>query len=834
MKRPFLRHVLPLLCLAVPVAVTAACGEDFPTPDAKDASVLPEAGALPEPYKVTVRRTTVGVPHVKADDFGSLGYGYGYVFAEDNLCILAEEILTVRGERAKYFGDVPYDLGNTGSESNVNSDAFYRLEFTKEVVDRYRETQPEELRAMVRGYAAGVSRYVRELKEGKHPGRHAACAAEPWVREIDDEDLFLRYYKLNLLGSGATFIDGVAAAKPPASPSIAPPGGKAMAKAPSGAARIPSVAEVRAGLQKVAPKLMAQRQGELGSNMYAFGSETTGGGGIQFGNPHFPWFGGERLYQVHLTVPGKMDVQGASLYGAPIVLIGFTDTFAWSHTTSTAYRFTPYMLTLKPGDPFTYIKDGQEKKITSHPIEVEVKQQDGSVTKTTVTLYRSEYGPMLYLGNPLFAWTNERAFTYRDANAENLRLFRHYFRWNTAKSLDEFKKIHAEEVAVPWVNTTAADKDGNAYYADITVVPNVPDEMVLPCGGGSIPAKALAGAAPGLPLLDGSKSECDWKIDADSPQPGTFGASHLPKLERKDYVVNCNDSYWLTNPTAPITGYASIIGRIGYEQTLRTRLCHQQVLDRLAGTDGLANGAAGQKVTAENVKQMVVGSRVYSAERFLQQVLDAYCQAPADADATAACTALTAWDKTNDPAAKGSVVWDEFWLRIVALQRTTVVFDTPFAPADPLNTPAGLKTTEPKVAEAFAAAVKSVKDAGFAFDAPRSAVSWFAGKGGKRIPVPGGFQSTGNFTIAQVPGPALKADVGYSPLTYGNSYMQVVAFGPTGVDASTFVTYSLSIDPASPHFDDYTQLYSEKKWLKAAFTEAEVAADTKSTIVLEQ
>ena len=55
-----------------------------------------------------------------------------------------------------------------------------------------------------------------------------------------------------------------------------------------------------------------------------------------------------------------------------------------------------------------------------------------------------------------------------------------------------------------------------------------------------------------------------------------------------------------------------------------------------------------------------------------------------------------------------------------------------------------------------------------------------------------------------------------------------------GVEASTFVTYSLSTDPASEHYDDYTRLYSTKQWVKAAFTEAEVAADTKSTLELSQ
>src|SRR3546814_1309294 len=57
---------------------------------------------------------------------------------------------------------------------------------------------------------------------------------------------------------------------------------------------------------------------------------------------------------------------------------------------------------------------------------------------------------------------------------------------------------------------------------------------------------------PGLPVLDGSRSACEWGTDADAPAPGIFGPSNLPTLERDDYVGNFNDSYWLTNPAQPL------------------------------------------------------------------------------------------------------------------------------------------------------------------------------------------------------------------------------------------------------------------------------------------
>ena len=70
--------------------------------------------------------------------------------------------------------------------------------------------------------------------------------------------------------------------------------------------------------------------------------QTTTGKGMILGNPHFPWNGRYRFSQQQLTIPGKYDVAGGSLIGSPAVNIGWNKNVAWSHTVSTAYRFTPY------------------------------------------------------------------------------------------------------------------------------------------------------------------------------------------------------------------------------------------------------------------------------------------------------------------------------------------------------------------------------------------------------------------------------------------------------------------------------------------------------------
>ncbi len=84
------RFATPLKLSAVAVAaILAACSSsDSPPPE----------------LSATIRTTSYGVPHVVADNFKSAGFGYGYVFAQQNICLYAEELVTLRGEHAQYFG----------------------------------------------------------------------------------------------------------------------------------------------------------------------------------------------------------------------------------------------------------------------------------------------------------------------------------------------------------------------------------------------------------------------------------------------------------------------------------------------------------------------------------------------------------------------------------------------------------------------------------------------------------------------------------------------------------------------------------------------------------
>ena len=82
--------------------VTAAVGAVAAAVPAAPAAARPAAGG--PRYEATIVRTAYGIPHITAHSFGSLGYGYGFALASDNLCTMADEYLTVEGQRSRYLG----------------------------------------------------------------------------------------------------------------------------------------------------------------------------------------------------------------------------------------------------------------------------------------------------------------------------------------------------------------------------------------------------------------------------------------------------------------------------------------------------------------------------------------------------------------------------------------------------------------------------------------------------------------------------------------------------------------------------------------------------------
>lgn len=781
----------------------------------------PLVGAGQNVFKATLKRTAFGIPHIEADNFASMGYAYGYAQAEDNLCLLAEDTLTVRGLRARFLGaDGTYQIPSNGATTtNLNADFFWRATATDGAIQPLKTGSDPEVGEASRGYVAGFNRYLNELRDGQHPGRHEACRDEPWLMPMEEDDMYRRYLRLAVLASSSVFVDGVATARPPATD--VPELSADQILGDLADAGIEGSGDLPFPFSDELP---------IGSNMYGLSAEASRTGeSILFGNPHFPWEKTERLYLAHLKVGDQAEVMGAALYGLPAVLIGFNDQFAWSHTVSTAFRFSFYELTLNPADPTQYLYEGEFVDMEATEITVQAMDETGEVSDVTRTLYDSHYGPMLTFeaaGVPILNWSNAKAYTLRDANAENDRLLNQFFRWNQADSFEEFVDLHGSVLGVPWVNTVATGPGKPAYYGDLTVVPNVPDEKAQACATALSPIFDLL--APGLPLMDGARADCQWDTDADAPAEGIFGRANLPSLQRDDWVHNCNDSYWVTNPAEPLTGFAAIIGDEETARSLRTRKCMQQVTQRLDGSDGKP-GSTGFDMA--NLQDIVLDSSLQSEQLARDAVLNAYCPLGVavasdgqSVDISEACSVLQSWDGTHNRGSVGGHIWREFWRNIDPLPvESPEKWLTPFDPSDPVNTPATLNVLSPLVQAAFADGVRAIQESPMSMGAAMGDLQ-ISGIHDTVIPLFGGEGFEGAFTIAS----SRPHDIsdGRYDVKYGNSYIQAVTWNDEGQPvAEGFVTYSQSTDPASPYYSDMTKAYSDKQWVRFPFTQEDIEND---------
>ena len=231
--------------------------------------------------------TEHGIPHIVAKDYESLGYGEGFATARTSVCNLADTVMTARGLRSRYLGpDRRYDDGVTLDATNLQTDTLF-TDIRNRGVVRHLLADPKagpgrQTRALVRGYAAGVNKYLRSIGGARHV-TDPSCRGRAWVRpDVTPFDIWSAIYSANLLASTGVFVPQIADAAPP---SATDPTDGLPARFATPPADLPSKDALRAGLGKDATA-------PFGSNATAVGSATTTTRkGMLLGNPHFPWRG---------------------------------------------------------------------------------------------------------------------------------------------------------------------------------------------------------------------------------------------------------------------------------------------------------------------------------------------------------------------------------------------------------------------------------------------------------------------------------------------------------------------------------------------------------------
>ena len=830
----YLRTPLTMLSLS---CLLAACGGEHtyigtPTPMTPEPTTPPTV-VTPVPsfdddgiLTANIRWTDYGVPHVTADNLESMSYGVGYAFAKDNICVLADQILKYNSQRAKYLGpDIVPASGD--SEHLINDFGFLTLGI-REHAEKNIKALSANSQALLSGYAQGYNKYLADTGVANID---VACANMPWVQPITDIDMLTYSLGIALLPGAANFLGPMFLAAPP---------GENFAPYPANAS-----ANNYTVNSKPVITLPEKNPSDLGSNGWGLGKDKTENGkGMVLANPHFPHTGNLRFWQFHITIPEHLNVMGGSLTGMPgVVNIGFNENVAWTHTFSSAEHFVVYQLTLNPNDPaqMSQVIDGTNRLITQKEFVIDVAVAPGQTIKLAKKSYSTHHGPMIVVPGS-FAWgPGGSAFAIKDANLGNVDIIDHWLAMNLAGNIEEFKQAFQDYDGVIFNNTMSADAEGNVFYIDDSTVPNLTSTAINAMT--SNPALIAAKQAAGFTLLPGYLSVFDFER--------AVPYADAPKYSGTDYVQNSNDSFWLTNLNAPISGVSPLYGPVENQQSLRSRLAHKLLADS-AGSDGL--------FSPEEVEQALFSNRSYLAESILSQLLT-ICQAQGSTpvalgadniDISAGCSALALWDGTMNKNSSSAHLFREF----AFLFNQNPQWQQDFAVDNAITTPKGLVNNTTTL-EQFAQAIVNVESAGVALDATLGTVQFVerslpdGSASGVKIPWAGAHNIEGGFNVfgartgndgsllprhvypAQNNDSILSAEGKGYHISYGSSWMTVVNFTEDGPVARGLLSYSQSNEYGSDHNLDQTLLYSQQPQLRPLrFTEEDIEANKVSEMTI--
>lgn len=764
-------------------------------------TALVGAQAVSAGERVTITLTEHGIPHIVAPSFYGVGYGFAYAAARIDLCDLADTLATASGYRSEVYGKdktVLQYLPSRMERPNTVSDLTARFLFDDALIARLWAGMSHDARELTRGYAEGYNRYLASVSPVDRP---IACRNAP-LRPITEDDIVRRVADVAMTTVNRAYASMMFDAAPP------------------GAGEIPAAAATIS----TTPEEFAR----AGSNAAAIGkSMTVNGRGLLLGNPHYFWRGPNHFFQAHLTVPGRYDVMGVALYATPILSIGFNRSLAWSHTVSSDIRGTAFKLKLDPKDPARYLYNGESLPMERRTLTIGTRDAEGRVGTVHHDFWMTRFGPVIE--GPGYRWDSQTAYAVKDANVDNPRLIDQWIAIGQSRTVKELKASLDRTLGLPWVNTVAADSTGKVLYADISVTPGFDTAHYNAC---TIAEESPYGMQ--VNVVEGSTASCQWKNFPGTAQAGILPAALKPWMVRDDYVVNSNDSYWLPNIAQPLEGFSPAIGRERVQLIQRGRLGHVQVADRISGKDGLP----GKRFDVASLGAIVLSSRNFAGELIADDLIAACTKMPVvtlpDAsteDLTQPCEILRRWNRRDDLDSIGVPIFREF-VRQYTLwgQYGENFWRVPFDPARPIETPYGLRTDTPEAMQKLALAVRTVRAAGIALDAPLRDVQ-FAVRGGRKIPLMGGpsdqVYNTLNATL--VSGQGYTDPVGNAP-----SYLQVVGFDNKGPVADALLVDAQSSDPLSPFRADQMPLYSRKQWVRLPFTPAQVAAHAiERPVVLE-
>ncbi len=399
--------------------------------------------------EVQVFRDGAGIPHILAGNEYDLYFAAGYVTAQDRLWQMDLMRRFGEGRLSEIFGS-----------RTLGIDRMMRTIGFRQIADSLYLRVSQQTRNVLEAYAKGINASIRAMKN-RYPVEFDILKYEPEEWTPRQSLLVTRLIGWELALSwwvDLTYGDLVQTLGEERAHQIFPFDDGAAPESRGVAARF----DVDAGRRFCAQWLDARDflglQGSaVGSNSWAVtrGKSNTGLP-ILANDPHLPLSQPSRMYLMHLNAPG-INAAGASIPGAPGIVIGHNDRIAWGLTNLMTDDVDFYAERLPPGDS-TFEYRGRPLPLRRRLDSILVRDSLPVPFIVRSTLH----GPIVSNVHPLAAERGagrepvSMRWTGFEVSDEVLALYR----VNHASTFEEFSAA-LESFGVPGQNFLYADAAGN-------------------------------------------------------------------------------------------------------------------------------------------------------------------------------------------------------------------------------------------------------------------------------------------------------------------------------------------------------------------------------------
>lgn len=407
---------------------------------------------------ITIVYDSLAIPHVFASNDMDLYFAQGYATARDRLWQMEFMTHAAAGRVSEITGAGP---GGVILDYDRGQRRLGMMYGAKHALEALKQNQDEMI--MVEKYTEGVNAYIASLSYETLPFEYKLLdyRPEPWTALkcalliksmaqslcMSDKDMEMAN-ALKLFG--ADMIDVLYPDhEDVGDPIVNQPGHWKASRS------IPDSIPLALPADLIKLSRLPHADPGIGSNNWALaGSKTANGSPMLCGDPHLNLNMPAIWYAIQLHAP-NINVMGASLPGAPGVIIGSNDSLAWSVTNSQRDLVDWYAITFKNDTRDEFLLDGEWIPTIKSVEHLNVRDQQEVID----TVIFTEWGPVTY-DKSYHADDNRVQYAFRWIAHDPSHELAGIYKLNRARNLKEFD-LALQTYSSPALNFAVATTNGD-------------------------------------------------------------------------------------------------------------------------------------------------------------------------------------------------------------------------------------------------------------------------------------------------------------------------------------------------------------------------------------